>query len=284
MNSLGLGNSALRLTVLIGLFVFANVFLNSSASAQVTAGVDKEIVDKESRAVSAGDLFRIGEVQLNVYGIGGAGHGQRDVTDTHTETRTATRTVAVPQTVVTTTNVPTTVLQDIPGIPGLTPVQVNVPVTTTRTVSVNQAVKTRVKVIVKTTRNAAPIQGGFGGAGADASVFVTRNIGLGLEGEWIDGDSSIGDVMGTVTARFPIGSNAPYLFGGAGAQFGERSQAVGKLGGGVEHRFSPDVGMFADAAWMFSEHENAAVFRLGISIIFGPGGPTPGPGSSLTKD
>ena len=37
--------------------------------------------------------------------------------------------------------------------------------------------------------------------------------------------------MGTVTARFPVGPCAPYVFGGAGVQFGDGTQAVGKLGG-----------------------------------------------------
>jgi hypothetical protein len=53
-------------------------------------------------------------------------------------------------------------------------------------------------------------------------------------------------------------------------QFGGRTEAVGELGGGIEHRFSPGAGIFVDAAWMFSEHENAAVFRAGLSLIFGP--------------
>lgn len=70
-------------------------------------------------------------------------------------------------------------------------------------------------------------------------------------------DSSIGTAMATMTVRFPKGSNAPYLFAGGGVQFGGRTQAVGEIGGGIEHRFSPHSGIFADAAWMFSEHENA---------------------------
>ena len=58
---------------------------------------------------------------------------------------------------------------------------------------------------------------------------------------------------------------------------GDRAQAVGKVGGGIEHRFTPRKGIFADAAWMFSEHENAAVFRVGMSFAFGPGEPPHSP-------
>ena len=200
---------------------------------------------------TASTFFRTGEVELNLFGVGGFGHGEQTVTDEQTVKHTAT--------VSETTTVPETVLKDIPGIPGLTPVQEDVPVTTKHDVTT--------KTTVKHTRNAAAIQGGFGGLGAEAKVFVTQNIGVGLEGDWIDGDSSIGTTMATVTARLPMGSNAPYVFGGAGVQFGDRTQAVGELGGGIEHRFTPNFGAFVDAGWMFGSHENAAVFRAGISII-----------------
>jgi hypothetical protein len=199
-------------------------------------------------------LFRTGEVQLNFYGQGGVGHGQVNETETEVVTRT--------ETVTETTVVKETVLKDVPGKPGLTPVDEDVPVKTTKHVSTKEH--------IRTTRNRAAIQGGFGGAGAEAKYFVTENIGLGLKADWLDGESSIGTTLGTLTARFPMGANAPYLFGGAGVQFGDRTGAVGELGGGIEHRFSPACGVFVDAAWMFAEHENAAVFRAGVSLVFGP--------------
>jgi hypothetical protein len=208
--------------------------------------------------LSAIPLFRTGEVQGNFFGLGGVGHGQ--VNETETQTVTETRTVNE------TTVVKKTVLKDIPGHPGLTPVDEDVPVTTKHHLTTKEH--------RSVTRNRAAIQGGFGGMGGEAKVFVTQNIGLGVQGDWLDGESSIGTFFGTVTCRFPIGSNAPYLIGGAGVQFGDRTQAVGELGGGVEHRFSPTMGVFTDVCWMFSNHENAAVFRVGMSIVFGqPGEP-----------
>jgi hypothetical protein len=142
-------------------------------------------------------------------------------------------------------------------------------------VDVDREVTTKREVTSKKTekrkRNAAPIQGGFGGAGVAAKYFVTQNIGLGIEGDWLEGESSIGIVKGSVTVRFPMGSNAPYVFAGAGVQFGGQTLAVGTLGGGVEHRFTPHCGVFGDAAWMFGSHENAVVFRLGVTMAFGPG-------------
>lgn len=189
-----------------------------------------------------GPLFRTGEVQLLAFGIGGTGHGVRNEDVPGTGTPATTRTTTV----------------DNPNGPGNITVTTMVPATAGR------------------TRNAAPIQGAFGGAGAELQVFVTPHLALGVEGAWME-DRTIGTVMGTVTARFPKGSNAPYLFAGGGVQFDGRTQAVGKIGGGIEHRFSPSKGIFADAAWMFSEHENAAVFRAGMSFAFGPGEPPASP-------
>jgi phage shock protein A len=127
---------------------------------------------------------------------------------------------------------------------------------------------TTVEKTVTETKNHAALQGGLGGAGMDLKYFVTQNVGLGLTGEWIDGNSSIGAVMATGTVRFPIDSNAPYIFAGAGAQFGNGTRAIGELGAGVEHRFTPNLGIFTDASWLFSEHENAAVFRAGVSLAW----------------
>ena len=185
-----------------------------------------------------GVMFRTGEVQLNLFGIGGTGQGENNGTDTGTRTALITETHKEHVN----PNDPKSRLRDV---------------TTTREMRARH----------KSHKNGGTIQGGFGGAGAEAKVFVTQNIGLGLEGDWLDGDGSFGAVMGTVTARFPMGSNAPYVFGGAGVQFGDQTKAVGKLGGGIEHRFSPHCGVFVDAAWMFADHENAAVFRAGVSIV-----------------
>lgn len=66
-----------------------------------------------------------------------------------------------------------------------------------------------------------------GGLGAEAKVFATPNIGLGLEGDWLKGESGIGIVKGTVTARFRMGSNAPYAFAGVGVEFGDQTLAIG---------------------------------------------------------
>src|ERR1043166_268347 len=60
------------------------------------------------------------------------------------------------------------------------------------------------------------------GGGADLKYFWTRHFGVGLEGFALDGDNTMGAVLGTLTVRFPIGCTrfAPYVFGGVGGLFG----------------------------------------------------------------
>lgn len=212
-----------------------NLGKNPRAGATQLDGFEPDA--KNAHNPKIGALFCAGEVQLNFYALGGTGHGEHDETETHTKTETISETHSEPV--------------------------INGPRLATHEVTTTHDVTTK----HKTHKNNAPIQGGFGGAGAEAKVFVTRNIGLGLEGDWLAAENSIGAVMGTVTARFPMGSNAPYVFGGAGVQFGDQTKAVGKLGGGIEHRFSPHTGVFVDAGWMFTDHENAAIFRGGITLI-----------------
>jgi hypothetical protein len=206
-----------------------------------------------------GSLFWPGEVQIIGFGAGGYGQDTHNVTQEHqvSKTETITETHFVPKT----TYVTTVTNSRLGPIVKVTPVQTSVPVTTKRQVTTTTT--------VKTTKNVAGIQGGFGGAGLEARYFFTRLLGLGVEGDWLEGEGSSGTTMATITARLIKGSNAYYGFGGSGVQFNEHfTQAVGKIGIGVEHRFVAGTGVFADAAWMFGSQENAAMFRGGFKFSF----------------
>jgi hypothetical protein len=63
------------------------------------------------------------------------------------------------------------------------------------------------------------------GGGGDLKYFFTRNLGVGLEGFALDGNNTVGAVLGTFTVRFPIGDSrfAPYVFGGVGGLFGAQT-------------------------------------------------------------
>jgi hypothetical protein len=64
------------------------------------------------------------------------------------------------------------------------------------------------------------------GGGVDLKYFWSRHFGVGLEGFALDGDNTMGAVLGTFTVRFPIGCSrfAPYVFGGVGGLFGAENQ------------------------------------------------------------
>lgn len=211
-------------------------------------------------AGNSSSLFGAGEWQIIGYGIGGSGNDTHNVTTERTvkKTTTVTETHLVTRTTYTSTYVPAALL---PGYYIITPVQTTVPVTTRRSVTKN--------VKVKTTKNVAGIQGGFGGAGTEARYFFLPWLGVGVEGDWLEGEGSIGTTLATLTARLIRGSNAYYLFGGTGVQFDEhQTQSIGKLGVGMERRIVSGTSVFADAAWMFGSHENAAMFRSGVRFSF----------------
>src|ERR1700747_1927139 len=114
------------------------------------------------------------------------------------------------------------------------------------------------------------------GGGADVNYFFTKYLGLGLEGDILDGTGPInsGNVSGqfalNALVRYPIGNTgwAPYVFAGIGGCVpGEVSNFVqtfsngisrqirnnnnndvlleGHWGGGLEYRFNRHIGVFA---------------------------------------
>ena len=64
------------------------------------------------------------------------------------------------------------------------------------------------------------------GGGGDVKYFWNRYLGVGLEGFALDANNTVGAVLGTLTARFPIGHSrfAPYVFGGVGGLFGAETK------------------------------------------------------------
>jgi hypothetical protein len=114
---------------------------------------------------------------------------------------------------------------------------------------------------------------GRAGAGLGVGYFFCRYLGIGADtyaenttGPFIDSAS------GNLIARLPIGNTglAPYIFGGGGYQFEEVKQGFGQAGGGLEFRFCRNVGLFADARYVITDHktENYGVGRTGVRITF----------------
>jgi hypothetical protein len=110
------------------------------------------------------------------------------------------------------------------------------------------------------------------GAGAGLNYFITRYIGIGAEaysenttGTFIDSASA------NLMLRLPLGQSgfAPYILGGGGHQFDQTDFWFGQAGGGMEYRFSPNVGVFLDARAVWpNETKNYGVARLGLRFAF----------------
>ena len=205
--------------------------------------------------------FRWGEFQWSVFGLGGFGESDERVNDVRTEktTRTITENRIV--------YVPVTILvgyrpRFVGGVRTIVPIF--------KTVLRPVVIPTRREITetrkVRRSKEVTSIQG-FGGAGIESKYFFTRNVGLGVTAELATGSTDITTLKATVTVRFPMGSNAPYVYGGTGTMFDHDTKAIGIVGLGLEHRLTSRSGIFADAGWLFNDDENAAVFRVGFNFI-----------------
>jgi hypothetical protein len=116
------------------------------------------------------------------------------------------------------------------------------------------------------------------GGGLEANYFYFKYLGLSVDGNAFSespGDNFGGTVTGNLILRLPLDDYlpnfhvAPYLFGGAGKFYSERvglptstpgvkryigrSGVLADAGGGLEYRFNPNLGIFADARFNFTE-------------------------------
>jgi outer membrane protein with beta-barrel domain len=139
---------------------------------------------------------------------------------------------------------------------------------------------------------------GFGIQGNILSVKNNEFIDNGFTRIQANGDDrhTLGSVLGTFTLRYPIGCSrfAPYAWLGGGAIFGggrsseilvdpaapfgivrrdfnqSDTRGIGQVGGGLEYRFSPHVGLLTDFSWnvVSGSKNNFGMARTGINIAF----------------
>lgn len=122
-----------------------------------------------------------------------------------------------------------------------------------------------------------------------------------IDGVRVDDDKrTLGSVLGTFTLRFPIGCSrfAPYVWAGGGGIFGggqdheillqgvippgppvtavnhefpvSRTKSVGQVGGGLEIRLTPHMGLLNDFSWnvVSGSKNNFGMIRTGLNIAF----------------
>jgi hypothetical protein len=117
------------------------------------------------------------------------------------------------------------------------------------------------------------IRHGVWGGGVGVNYFFTREIGIG--GDIIIPDDHFGNfinnVDGSLIARMPIGNSglAPYVYGGGGRQTEPVWQWTGHAGVGLEYRFNPGTGIFADARYIWVDKTpDEILLRAGLRFAF----------------
>jgi hypothetical protein len=117
------------------------------------------------------------------------------------------------------------------------------------------------------------IRHGSWGGGVGLNYFITREIGIG--GDFNIPDDNFGNfinnVDGSLIARLPISNTglAPYVYGGGGRQTDPTWQWTGHAGVGIEYRFNPTTGLFADGRYIWVDKTSDEIlFRAGVRFVF----------------
>ncbi len=110
------------------------------------------------------------------------------------------------------------------------------------------------------------------GLGVGLNHFFTRNIGIGVETYSEDTERHFLDqASASLIVRFPLGEScfAPYAYLGGGRQFDPIELSFAQVGAGLEFRFTPNVGVFLDARYVFTDAaDDHALARLGLRLAF----------------
>jgi hypothetical protein len=110
------------------------------------------------------------------------------------------------------------------------------------------------------------------GLGIDVQYFFHRYLGVQVDGytesthhNWVD------NIDADLVARFPLANSgvALYAMGGGGRQLDPVYQWTLNAGGGVEWRFTRNVGVFVDARYVWAdETKDYGLGRLGLRFGF----------------
>lgn len=117
---------------------------------------------------------------------------------------------------------------------------------------------------------------GWGG-GLGANFFFLRYFGLGVE-QFVVGRQDFGAEWGTfghLFLRYPFcWGLSPYAMVGLGKLYvdSQKSYGCGDVGGGLEWRFTENIGLFTDARWVYSPdfdgNSGGVLARTGLRFAF----------------
>ena len=106
------------------------------------------------------------------------------------------------------------------------------------------------------------------GLGLGANYFLIRYVGVGVEAFSENTDAHFVDnASASLIVRFPIEviGLAPYGFAGGGHQWDPIDANFTHVGVGVEYRFNPHIGVFADGRGVWTDRaRNYGLFRAGV--------------------
>jgi hypothetical protein len=131
------------------------------------------------------------------------------------------------------------------------------------------------------------------GGGLEASYYYFKYLGLSVDGNAFNetpGDNFGGTLAGNLILRLPLDDYLPhfhlatYLFGGAGKFYSERvgipsstpgvkryvarSGILADVGGGIEYRLNPSLGIFADARYNFAENARNEFITTRVGVRY----------------
>lgn len=110
------------------------------------------------------------------------------------------------------------------------------------------------------------------GGGFGFNFFFARYFGIGYEAAWYDNGGTVEHmpVSGNLFLRYPICSwnLAPYIMVGGGAGWDGTMVGFGNVGGGLEYRFTDNIGVFVDSRYFYGGSGNVANLRSGLRFAF----------------
>jgi len=116
------------------------------------------------------------------------------------------------------------------------------------------------------------IRHGKWGGDVGLNYFITRYIGVGVDAAMPDNHGNLVDeVLGSLILRWPFEcpAFAPYIFGGGGRSTEPQWEWLGHAGVGIEFRFNPAVGVFADGRYLWLDHtSDRLLLRAGLRLVF----------------
>jgi len=109
------------------------------------------------------------------------------------------------------------------------------------------------------------------GGGFGVNFIFARYFGIGAENYLVANNKDAPYHLGGYgILRLPIDAInlAPYALFGGGGGLGKRAYGYGSMGGGLEYRFTPHIGTFADARWMCGTRAKGSNVRAGLRLSF----------------